>query len=80
MMNLDKISGAPVFLLVDCLPLDNGSGVNMNYIEKVFKAAIYVRLSKEDGDSFLLGKNESDSITTRPLLLPLSLRRRMFPA
>lgn len=41
----------------------------INYKDKVFKAAIYVRLSKEDGDSFLLGKNESDSITNQKLLI-----------
>lgn len=47
----------------------------MNYIEKVFKAAIYVRLSKEDGDSFLLGKNESDSITNQKLLIMNHLKK-----
>ena len=47
----------------------------MNHIEKVFKGAIYVRLSKEDGDSFLLGKNESDSITNQKLLIMNHLKK-----
>lgn len=47
----------------------------MNYIEKIFKAAIYVRLSKEDGDSFLLRKNESDSITNQKLLIMNHLKK-----
>ena len=35
----------------------------------VYRAAIYVRLSKEDGDSFSFGKNESNSITNQKLLI-----------
>ena len=34
-----------------------------------YRAAIYVRLSKEDGDSFSIGKNESNSITNQKLLI-----------
>ena len=34
-----------------------------------YRAAIYVRLSKEDGDSFSFGKNESNSITNQKLLI-----------
>ena len=34
-----------------------------------FKAALYVRLSKEDGDSFSSDKNESNSISNQKLLL-----------
>ena len=34
-----------------------------------YRAAIYVRLSKEDGDSFSVGKNESNSITNQKLLI-----------
>jgi len=37
--------------------------------DRIYRAAIYVRLSKEDGDSFSLGKNESDSITNQKLLI-----------
>ena len=50
----------------------------MNYIEKIFKAAIYVRLSKEDGDSFLLRKNESDSITNQKLLIMNHLKKMKY--
>ena len=35
----------------------------------VYRAAIYVRLSKEDGDSFSFGKNESNSITNQKSIL-----------
>lgn len=38
-------------------------------MDRVYRAAIYVRLSKEDGDSFSFGKNESDSITNQKLLI-----------
>ncbi len=34
----------------------------MQTISQQYRAAIYLRLSKEDGDSFLSGKQESDSI------------------
>lgn len=34
----------------------------MQTINKDYRAAIYLRLSREDGDSFLSGKRESDSI------------------
>jgi DNA invertase Pin-like site-specific DNA recombinase len=37
--------------------------------DRIYRAAIYVRLSKEDGDSFSFGKNESDSITNQKLLI-----------
>jgi DNA invertase Pin-like site-specific DNA recombinase len=37
--------------------------------DRIYRAAIYVRLSKEDGDSFSIGKNESDSITNQKLLI-----------
>ena len=45
------------------------NNIEIHNKDKIFKAAIYVRLSKEDGDSFLLGKNESDSITNQKLLI-----------
>ena len=47
----------------------------MNENGKVYRAAIYVRLSKEDGDSFLSGKNESDSITNQKLLIKKYLEK-----
>ena len=37
--------------------------------DKIYRAAIYVRLSKEDGDSFSFGKKESDSITNQKALI-----------
>lgn len=47
-------------------------------IEKIFRAAIYVRLSKEDGDSFSFGKNknESDSITNQKMQLQSFAKRQ----
>ena len=36
---------------------------------RMYRAAIYVRLSKEDGDSFSFGKNESNSIRNQKLLI-----------
>ena len=38
--------------------------------------SIYVRLSKEDGDSFAFGKNESDSITNQKLLIQSYLTKQ----
>lgn len=37
--------------------------------DHIYSAAIYARLSKEDQDSYLSGKNESDSITNQKLLI-----------
>ena len=41
----------------------------MDYINRSYRAAIYVRLSKEDSDSFSLFKDESDSIKNQKLLI-----------
>jgi DNA invertase Pin-like site-specific DNA recombinase len=43
--------------------------------DRIYRAAIYVRLSKEDGDSFSIGKNESDSITNQKLLIQTHLAK-----
>ena len=44
-------------------------------MDRTYRAAIYVRLSKEDGDSFSIGRNESDSITNQKLLIRSFLDR-----
>lgn len=43
---------------------------------KIYRAAVYVRLSKEDGDSASFGKNESNSITNQKLLIRSFLARQ----
>lgn len=45
-------------------------------MDRMYRAAIYVRLSKEDGDSFAFGKNESDSITNQKLLIQSYLAKQ----
>ncbi len=42
---------------------------NIQKIRKIFHAAIYVRLSKEDGDVADAGKKESNSISNQKAML-----------
>ena len=47
---------------------------NIQKIRKIFHAAIYVRLSKEDGDVADAGKKESNSISNQKSLIRDFLR------
>lgn len=42
---------------------------NIQQVKKIYHAAIYVRLSKEDGDVAELGKGESNSISNQKSLI-----------
>ena len=49
---------------------------NIQQVKKIYHAAIYVRLSKEDGDVAELGKGESNSISNQKSLIRDFLRNK----
>ena len=51
----------------------------MNNSKRIYRAAIYVRLSKEDGDLDDVRKAESNSISNQKSLIPVSYTHLTLP-